>query len=145
MSYRVKRRKITQSIKINQKQFIKLRLIPWVRTMNGCVWLVSMAVCRSKRQANDWMQERKNQRTRQLKLNMTGKEASRLQIMSMKVLRKWIDLIPPGDSVAFRCNSAKKEKQFRIWKKWFLKRENCNWIIEEDMKIFFYYKPLPIE
>lgn len=145
MSYRVKRRKITQSIKINQKQFIKLRLIPWVRTMNGCVWLASMAVCRSKRQANDWMQERKNQRTRQLKLNLTGKEANRLQAIGVRILRQWTNLIPAGDSLAFRCDSAKKEKQFRVWKKWFQKHENSNWIIKEDIKTFFYYKPIPIE
>lgn len=145
MSYRIKRKKITQSIKINQKQFIKLRLIPWVRTTNGCVWLVSMAVCRSKRQVNDWMQERKNKRSRQLRLNLTGKEAMKLQLIGVKILREWINLIPAGDSLAFRCDSAKKEKQFRIWKKWFQKNEDSNWIIKEDIKTFFYYKSIHIE
>ena len=145
MSYRIKRKKITRSIKINQKQFIKLRFIPWVRTPNGCVWLASMALCRSKRQVNDWLQEKKNKRARQLKFNLTGKDSNRIQAIGVRVLREWINVIPPGDSLAFRCDSAKKEKQFRVWKKWFTKNESSNWIIEEDLKTFFYYKPIHIE
>lgn len=145
MSYRIKRKKITRSIRINQKQFIKLRLIPWIRTPNGCVWLVSMAVCRSKRQVNDWLQEKKNKRARQLKLNLTGKDSNRIQAIGVRALRELIDVIPPGDSLTFRCDSAKKEKQFRVWKKWFTKKENSNWIIEDDLKTFFYYKPIRIE
>jgi hypothetical protein len=113
--------------------------------MNGCVWLASMAVCRSKRQANDWMQDKKNKRSRQLKLNLTGKQAMKLQLIGIRIVREWINLIPPGDSLAFRCDSAKKEKQFRIWKKWFQKNEDSNWIIREDIKTFFYYKPMHIE
>jgi len=76
---------------------------------------------------------------------LTGKEAMKLQLIGVKILREWINLIPAGDSLAFRCDSAKKEKQFRIWKKWFQKNEDSNWIIKEDIKTFFYYKSIHIE
>ncbi len=145
MTYRMKRKRITKTIKLNKKHFIKLWLKPWIMTTSGCVWSVSMVVCQSKRQANDWMTKKRNQRNRKIIINLTGKVANKAQAIGVRVLRQWTSVIPPGDSLAFDCSCANKEKQFRVWKKWFTKHESSKWIINDDLKTFFFYRSLHLE
>jgi hypothetical protein len=52
-----------------------------------------------------------------------------------------MELIPPGDSITIKCESAKPEKQFKTWKKWFAKHEDSRWEVLEEEKGFFFYKP----
>jgi len=40
-----------------------------------------------------------------------------------------------------RCESAKPDKQFQVWKKWFQRKESVTWEANEEFKSFFYYKP----
>jgi hypothetical protein len=40
-----------------------------------------------------------------------------------------------------RCESANPDKQFRVWKKWFQRKEAAEWDINEKFKSFYYYKP----
>ena len=49
------RKKKTITIVLPDGLLLKMRLIPWIPTKKGCVWLASLAVGRSKRQINDWM------------------------------------------------------------------------------------------
>jgi hypothetical protein len=104
-----------------------------------------MAVSRSNRQVNDWLNRRKNKRTRHLDTNLTGKAGNVYQAFTIRILREWIEFIPPGDSIAIRCESAKPDKQFRVWKKWFLKHEDKNWDVLEEDKSFFFYKKKYVE
>lgn len=140
MTQRLKRRKKTGKISFQTGTFLKVRLIPWIRTQNGCVWLASMAVSRSNRQVNDWLNRRKNKRVRRLDTNLTGKAGNVYQALTIRALREWVEFIPPGDSIAIRCESAKPDKQFRVWKKWFAKHEDSGWEPLEEEKGFFFYK-----
>ena len=125
---------------------MKTRLIPWIRTGKTVVWLASVANSKSKRQINDWMKRRKNRRTRQLDGNLTGKAGNKIQVIAIRALHEWMALIPPGDSIVFRCESADPERQFRVWKKWILRHNwDLNPEIDEDLKSFFFYKPRDIE
>ena len=140
MGFRIKRRKKTGKIFLQTGIYVKVRLIPWIKTTNGCVWLASMAASRSQRQINDWMNRRKNRRVRRLDTNLTGKTGNLTQAIAIRFTRQMLTWIPPGDSISFRCESAKAEKQFRVWTKWFLKHEPDNWVIDEEHKAFFFYR-----
>lgn len=145
MSLRTKRRKKTGKIFLKGKTFLKVRLIPWLRTTNGCVWLASMAVSNSNRQTNDWLERRKNQRVRRLDTSLTGKSGNRPQALAIRFLRDCMSYIPFGDSIVFRCESVVPNKQFQAWKRWFAAHEDPRWEISEEHKSFFYYKQRSVE
>jgi len=122
-----------------------MRLIPWIRTEKGCVWLASLAVGKSKRQLNDWLNKRKKKSVSRLSSILTGKLGTRVQAIAVRQVRQWIIEIPGGDSVCMRCESALPDKQFRVWKRWFLSHEDPRWEISDEYKSFFFYKPRVIE
>lgn len=125
---------------------VKSRLIPWIKVGKTSVWLGTIGVAKSKRQLNDWMDRRKNKRTHRLDTNLTGKAGNKIQAIAIRSLHKWIDYIPEGDSVFFRCESALPAKQFRVWKKWILRHNYyLKPDIDEDSQSFFFYKPKTIE
>ena len=140
MAFRTRRRKKTGKISLPTGIHVKVRLIPWIRTTSGCVWLASMAASKSQRQINDWLNRRKSKRVRRLDTNLTGKTGNLTQAIAIRFTRQMQTWIPPGDSVAFRCESAKSDKQFRVWAKWFLKHEKDDWLIDEENKAFFFYR-----
>ncbi len=72
---------------------------------------------------------------------LTGRYANLVQGIGVYKLRDWVRELLPGDSIALRCESAKPDKQFRVWKKWFQRKEAAGWDINEEFKSFFYYKP----
>jgi hypothetical protein len=78
-------------------------------------------------------------------MNLTGKSANKAQAIAMRTLRGWTSVIPLGDSISFTCECVANEKQFRVWKKWFEKHENNQWIIDEKLKLFFFYRSLSVE
>jgi hypothetical protein len=124
---------------------LKMRLIPWIRTPIGYVWLASLAVGKSKRQINDWMNQRKKKSVSRLSSNLTGKFGPRTQAIAIRQVRQWVDELPAGDMIALRCESALPDKQFRVWKKWFTKHEDIRWEVKEEFKAFWFYKSSPIE
>ena len=125
---------------------MKSRLIPWIKVEKTVVWLGSIGVSKSKHQLNDWMNRRKNQRTRRLDGNLTGKAGNKVQAIAIRSLHDWLAHIPEGDSVVFRCESALPAKQFRVWKKWILRHNYyLNPNIDEELRSFFFYKPREIE
>ena len=137
---KLQRRKKTGTIFLPQKMILKLRLIPWIRTGSGCIWLASMAVGKSMKQINQWMQRRSTTRVRRLDLSLTGKFGPKTQAIAIRQVRQWLDEIPVGDSICLRCESTVPDKQFRVWKKWFTKHEDVDWEISEEHKSFFFYK-----
>lgn len=73
-------------------------------------------------------------------MSLTGKFGIQLQIIAMRQVRQWVKELPVGHSITMRCESALPEKQFCAWKKWFKKREDKNWEINNEYKSFFFYK-----
>jgi len=142
MTLRIKKRKKVFTKNIGKGHLLKMRLIPWIQTEKGCVWLASLAVAKSRRQLNDWMSRKRNSRVRQLDKSLTGKIGNGVQAIAIRQVRKWVDELPIGHSLAMRCESVLREKQFRVWKKWFERHENIAWEINEEYKSFFFYKKL---
>ena len=119
---------------------LKARLMPWIYTDDGVVWLASMALGKSMRQINDWMNRKENRRRRLMDSSLIGRDAMKPQLMVMYQIRKWMKEITVGDSINLRCESALSEKQFRVWKKWFEKHEDPNWIANPKWKTLFFYR-----
>ena len=119
---------------------LKARLMPWMYTDDGVVWLASMALGKSMRQINDWMSRKENRRRRLMDSSLIGRDAMKPQLMVMYQIRKWMKEIPVGDSINLRCESALSDKQFRVWKKWFEKHEDPNWIANPKWKTLFFYR-----
>ena len=140
MTLRTTRAKKTVITRLSKKYILKVRLIPWMFTEDGVIWLASMAVGKSMRQINDWMMQRKNKRTHQMDISLTGKFGPRTQAIAIRKVRDWMKEIPQGDSITLRCESYLSDKQFNIWKKWFEKHEDKSWIISDEHKSFFFYR-----
>ena len=138
----IPRKKKTKTVVLPDGQLLKMRLLPWIRTEKGCVWLASLAIGRSKRQINDWMDRRKKRSVAKLDKSLNGTLALKPQIIAMRQVRQWVDELPKGESIALRCESTVPDKQFRVWKKWFTKREDIRWEISEEHKSFFFYKSI---
>ncbi len=134
----IRRVKKTFCIKLSDTHYLKMRLLPWQKTRNHCTWLVSLAVSKSKHQINDWLNQRKNQRTKKLNNTMTGLWGPRVQAVAVRQLRHWISQLPQGDCICFRCECAESEKQFIVWQKWFQKHEQQGWTFNRNFKYFLY-------
>lgn len=91
------------------------------------------------------MNLRKRKASRRLCLNLTGNFGPKIQAFAIRQLRQWITEIPGGDSICMRCESALPDKQFRVWKRWFKTHEDPRWLISDEHKSFFFYKPKVIE
>lgn len=139
------RSKKISTLKLDDGTLLRVRLIPWIPVEDRYIWLVSMAVGKSNRQINDWMNKRKNRRARRLSTQLNGKFAMQLQLLAMDQVRTWMDEHPAGDSMTFRCESAKADKQFRIWKKWFRRKEAVEWQVLDEELAFYYYKPMVLD
>jgi hypothetical protein len=139
---KIKQRKKVFTKHLDGGHLVVMRLLPWMRTENGCIWLASIAAGKSRRQINDWLKRKtRKRRVRHLDSRLTGKYSNRIQAIGIQQVRQWMEELPPGDSITLRCESAKPDKQFRVWKKWFQRWEDARWDINEEFKSFFYYKP----
>jgi len=140
MTLRTTRAKKTAITRLTGGYILKVRLIPWMFTKDGVIWLASMAVGKSMRQINDWMMRKNNKRTHQMDISLTGKFGPRTQAIAIRKVRDWMKEIPKGDSITLRCESYLSDKQFNIWKKWFQKHEDKEWVISDYHKSFFFYR-----
>ena len=91
------------------------------------------------------MNRRKNKRVRQLDSSLTGKFGPKAQVFAIRQVRKWILELPPGDSICLKCESAVPDKQFQIWKNWFLRHEDSKWEMSDEHQSFFFYKSILVE
>lgn len=139
---KIRRRKKVFTKKLTGNYLVVLSLSPWIYVEDRCVWLASIAAGKSRRQINDWLKRKtKKRRVRRLNSYLTGRHANLVQGIGIYKLRNWVQELMPGDSITLRCESAKADKQFRVWKKWFQRKEIVGWNINEEFKSFFYYKP----
>jgi hypothetical protein len=142
----IKRHKKVFTKQLPGNYLVVMRLLPWMRTSHGCVWLASLAVGKSRRQINDWLKRKtKRKNVRRLASCLTGRHLNRIQAIGIQQVRQWMQELSPGDSITLRCESAKPDKQFRVWKKWFQRWEDSRWDINEEFKSFFYYKLKPVK
>jgi len=135
---RIKRYKQVFTFNLGNSLYLKMRLLPWKKENKNYVWLVSLAVSKSKRQLNDWLTKRKNKRVRQLSRQLTGKEGPRVQAIAVRKLREWLGLVPTNDLVVFMCESCVSDKQFKVWSKWFTRHEDKRWVVNTEFKYFVY-------
>jgi ribosomal protein L37AE/L43A len=91
------------------------------------------------------MNQRKKKSVSRLNLNLTGRFGPRTQAIAIRQVRQWMDSIPEGDSICMRCESALPEKQFQVWKKWFMRHEDGRWEISDEHKSFFFYRSRSVE
>jgi len=76
---------------------------------------------------------------------LTGKVGNRTQAIAIRQLRQWMTEISEGDSICLRCECVLSDKQFKIWKRWFLKHEDKRWEISDEFKSFFFYRSRFVE
>jgi hypothetical protein len=103
------------------------------------IWNVGFAVGKSRRQINDWYNNRKNKRSKSLTRQMTGRSG----IKTIK--RGWTEVLrlrwslPPGDGYIIDCTSKYPEKEFRAFHRWALANEDI--VIDYANKQFWWYRP----
>jgi len=129
-----------------ENTYIKLRLIKWGRLQEQTFWLLSLAISKSKRQLNDWLNKRKNKRAKKLSTQLIGNSGLLPQLMAVRHLRVWTEELHSGDCIFFLCESKEKFKQFKVYSRWFKQRENNGWHTDPAKLLFYYVKPIqPVE
>lgn len=91
------------------------------------------------------MNQRKKKSVSRLSSSLTGRFGPRTQAIAIRQVRQWMEEIPEGDSICMRCESALPDKQFQVWKKWFIKHEDNRWEISDEYKSFFFYRSRSVE
>jgi hypothetical protein len=124
-----------------ENTYIKLRLVKWNCLQDQTFWLLSLAISKSKRQLNDWLNKRKNKRSKKLSVKLTGNSGLLPQLIAVRHLRVWTEELHPGDCIFFLCESKEKFKQFKIYSRWFKQREITGWYTDPDRLLFYYFKP----
>ena len=143
--HKVKKKLLTVFLPGNY--LMKLRLVSWMRTPAGTIWLASLAVGKSKRQLNDWMSRKtKRKRVIQLDSNLTGKLNVKLMLRVMEQVHAWCDELANGDMFVFNCESAEPQKQFDVWGKWLSRRnKGYTWVANKELLSFYFYKHVNLE
>ena len=139
MTYRVRRKLISSTFKVNQ-HLCKIFLEPWTLDQNGgTVWNVGFAVGKSRRQLNDWYHKRRNKRYRSLHEQLTGTSGVKAIATGFKEVLRLRWQIEPGDSLLLDCTSADPEKQFKAWQ--FFQRKREDWLADPNKKEFYWTRP----
>jgi hypothetical protein len=144
---RRKAKKKLLTVFLPESYFMKLRLVSWMCTPTGTIWLASLAVSKSKRQINDWMSRRtRTKRVNRLDSNLTGKLTIKLMLQVMEQVHIWCDELANGDMFVFNCESAEPQKQFSVWGKWLSRKElGYTWVPNKEHLSFYFYKHVNLE
>ena len=78
-------------------------------------------------------------------MNLTGKDCNKTQAIAIRLVRKWMTEIPPGDAILICCESVAADKQYRVWKKWFAKHEDLEVSAIDSSKSILIYRPMYVE
>jgi hypothetical protein len=139
MTYRV-RRKFTSSTFYVEDQLCKVCVSPEYKYEEGhYFWKVGFAVGKSRRQLNDWWNDRSNKRKRSIKNQFTGKVGMKaIRRGFQEVLRlRWV--IQSGDFIELDCTSGDPDRQFHAWSRWH--KHHPEWILDTKRKAFRWYRP----
>ena len=135
----------------SSKDVVVLQAKPWVYVpgLSGCpstcVWLVCLAVSKSRRQINDWLNCRKNKRSRSLSKNMTGKSGPKPLYWAFKQLTAIEEYIPVSDGLWFWFDAIEKDKQRRVYLKGFSKYGNPAWQYLPEKDAFYFFKQTGVQ
>jgi len=141
MSYRTRRHLTSSTFRVGS-QICKVFLDPQEEFQPGfCAWNVGFAVGKSKRQINDWYNNRKNKRQRSLKQQIVGQSGIKTISRGFKEVLKLRWFIEPGDALFIDCTSGNPERQFKISQHWLGSKSHPEWIIDYENKKFFWYRP----
>jgi hypothetical protein len=133
-------------LRTRNNELAVLRAAPWiyVESPDGkpptCVWLVCLAVSKSRRQINDWLNCKKNRRSRALSKQMTGKSGAQPLYWAFYKLKEIEDYIPDWDGLWFWFDAVEKDKQRRVYIKGFSKYGNPNWQYLPAKDAFYFFK-----
>ena len=121
---------------------LKIEFLPYKHSgKNYCTWIVGIVVSKSTRAMNDWMQTKvKRKRVKKINNYLPKKRNVEALRIAVNAVKKWIEEMPKGDSLAFKAQAKKTDQLFRVYKKWFETHENISWTIHEDHKALFFYK-----
>jgi len=103
------------------------------------VWKFGFAVSKSKRQLNDWYQKKKNQRSRLLHTQITGKSGVIPIIRGFDCVLRMRWQLEPGDAVYIDSTSARRHTQFRAFLRWLPRHPD--WEADCFNKIFWWHRP----
>jgi hypothetical protein len=139
MTHRVCRKRSTTTFKIND-QYCKLFLTPeFCFTGNHWVWRVAYAISKSKRQLNDWYQNKKNKRASNMRSHLTGKGGFKSINQGFKhlLVARW--QLEPGDCLYLDCTSRHPDKQFKAWSRWLA--YHPDWSVDWEALKFWWHRP----
>jgi hypothetical protein len=93
------------------------------------------------------MQKRtRKQSVKRLGQNLTGKVTLHFYRTVINTLRQWCEELDPGDMIAFRCESADPDKQYRVWGKWLERKDSkYEWMGNPELKCYTFYKQRYVE
>ena len=139
MTYRV-RRKFTSTTFCIDDQICKIFFSPEKEYREGFwLWKVCFAVGKSRRQLNDWFNDRKNKRARSLHKKMTGRTGMKAIRKGWEVVLRLRWVVQPGDAIELDCTSGDPERQFHAWSRW--QRHHPEWVVNFDTKMYYWYRP----
>ncbi|MGA0212269.1 MAG: hypothetical protein ACO3JH_04660 [Flavobacteriaceae bacterium] len=104
------------------------------------VFYGSLAISKSTRQLNDWFQRRSNRRVKKLQSQLTGKIGFRSMGIAIRQVRAWVKTMDSNTVLVLKCESVVADKQYKIWKNWFLKHEHTSWQFKDEDKELYFYK-----
>lgn len=113
---------------------------PWIKVDSTFVWLICIAVSKSKRQLNDWLNQRKNKRVYSLSRNMTGKSGPQPLFWAFKQMLIIEQRLPVMDGLWFWFDAVEKDKQRRVYMKWFDRYASPNWKYLKETDSFYFFK-----
>ena len=146
MTYRPKRTPLKFVFKTDKNDWVMLTAKPWVPVGNTCVWLVCLAVSKSKRQINDWLSQKKNKRSKQLSTVMTGRSGIKPLLWAFNHVPQIEQHIPYWDALFFWFDAVEKDKQRRVYMRWFERHDKMTrWKYLEDSDAFYYFKDPRLE
>ena len=145
MTYRPKRCIKRFILKTKQNEWVAITAKPWVYVDKTCVWLVVLGVSKSRRQLSDWFHSRPTKRARKLKHSMSGNSGAKPLTWGFSKLKDFQDHIPWYDGLWFWFDAVEKDKQRRVYMKWFQKKGATDWQYMEDSDSFYYFKDPAVE
>jgi hypothetical protein len=139
MSYRTRRHLTSSTFKVGT-QICKVFLDPHNEYQPGFwLWNVGFAVGKSKRQLNDWYNNRLNKRHRSLSQQIVGLSGMKTITRGFKEVLKLRWTIQPGDAIVLDCTSGDPDRQFRAWHRWL--KHHPEWMVDYHNQKFFWYRP----
>ena len=146
MSYRPRRTPLKFVLKTKQGDWVVLSARPWVPVGSTCVWLVCLAVSQSKRQINDWLNQRKNKRSKRLSKQMTGRSGMTPLLWAFNKVPFIEQHIPNWDGLFFWFDAIEKDKQRRVYMRWFERHNKMSkWKYVPNSDSFYYFKDPTVE